>query len=175
MKKILIVEDDQKIACALNVRLTANGYDVITAFDAMAGVSLVLKQAPDLVILDISIPAGSGFDVADRIRSLPRMAGTPLVFITASRKPEFRARAEQLGAAGYIEKPFDDDELIAVIRRALHEAPRGEGAPPGLRPGEVGTEQKTPAAPPPRSPQDARAALLEMLSRKQTPGKQGKP
>lgn len=174
MKKILIVEDDQKIACALNVRLKANGYDVITAFDAMAGVSLVLKHAPDLVILDISMPAGSGFDVADRIRSLPRMAGTPLVFITASRKPEFRVRAEQLGAAGYIEKPFDDDELIAVVRRALRGAPSGEGAPPGLRQGGAGTEQ-TPAAPPPRSPQEARAALLEMLSRKRTPGKEGKP
>ncbi len=172
MKKILIVEDDQKIACALNMRLKANGYEVITAFDAMAGVNLVLKHTPNLVILDISIPAGSGFDVASRIRSLPRLSGTPLLFITASRKPEFRARAEQLGAVGYIEKPFDDDELIALIRQALHEAPPGKGAPPSRQQGEAGTEQ-APAAPPSRSPQDARAALLALLSRKR--GEQPKP
>ena len=122
MKKILVVEDDRKIALAVAVRLRANGYEVITAFDAMAGVEMAVKHLPDLVILDISMPAGSGFDVAEKIHNLAPTAGTPLIFMTASRKPEFLTRAAELGAVAFIEKPFTDGELLADVRHALGDA-----------------------------------------------------
>ena len=119
MKKILIVEDDRKIALAVAVRLKAHGYETITAFDALAGMTLCVKHLPDLVILDISMPAGNGFDVAAQIQNLAPTAGTPIIFMTASRKPEFVTRAAELGAVAFIEKPFDDGELIADVRHAL--------------------------------------------------------
>ena len=127
MKKILIVEDDRRIALAVAVRLKANGYEVLTAFDAMAGLSLCVKYLPDLVILDISMPAGSGFDVAARIRNLSTTAGTPLIFMTASHNPEFLTQAAELGAVAFIQKPFDDGELLADVRHALGETPPATG------------------------------------------------
>ena len=123
MKTILVVEDDPKIALAVGVRLKTNGYEVLSAFDAMAGVAMAVKHKPDLVILDISIPAGSGFSVAERIQSMVPTFGTPLIFMTASRNPELQARAIELGAVAFIVKPFQDGELIAHVRMALGEAP----------------------------------------------------
>jgi DNA-binding response OmpR family regulator len=134
MKKILIVEDDRKIALAVAVRLKANGYDVLTAFDAMAGLSLCVKNLPDLVILDISMPAGSGFDVAAQIRNLATTASTPIIFMTASRNPEFLTKAAELGAVAFIEKPFDDGELLSDVRHALGEEEKAERGPPEAGP-----------------------------------------
>lgn len=119
--KILIVEDDNKIALAMTVRLKANGYDVFNAFDAMGALDMAVKHQPDLLILDISIPAGSGFDVAERLQQLTRTAGTPMIFITASRNPDFLARAAALGAVAFIQKPFADGELLSDVRHALRE------------------------------------------------------
>ena len=124
MKKILIVEDDRKIALAVAVRLKAHGYEVITAFDAQAGVEVAVKNRPDLVILDISLPAGSGFTVAERIQNLSQTAGVPMIFMTASRKPEFVRMAAELGAVAFIQKPFEDGELISDVRHALGEVPQ---------------------------------------------------
>jgi DNA-binding response OmpR family regulator len=75
MKKILIVEDDQNIAKALAIRLKSAGYEVTVAPDAMTGVAAATKIQPDLALLDISVPAGNGFIVAEKIRSLspPRL------------------------------------------------------------------------------------------------------
>lgn len=124
MKTILIIEDDRKITLAMAVRLKANGYGVLTAFDALAGVEMAVKHRPDLVILDISMPAGSGFDVAAKIQNLSSTAGIPMIFMTASRNPEFVARAAELGAVAFIEKPLQDGELLADVRHALGDRAR---------------------------------------------------
>ena len=121
MKKILIVEDDQKIAKGLAIRLKAAGYQTSLAFDALAGVAMALKDRPDLVILDISMPAGDGFLVADRIQSLIP-SPTPIIFMTASRQAGFQERAEGLGAVGYFEKPYRAECVLTAIQRALGES-----------------------------------------------------
>jgi DNA-binding response OmpR family regulator len=117
--KILIVEDDRKIAMALALRLRAAGQDVLLACDALAAVITARKYGPDLVLLDICLPAGDGFLVAERIQSL-LPALTPVIFLTASRQPGLREEAMALGAAGFLEKPFEVEELIATIRDALN-------------------------------------------------------
>jgi DNA-binding response OmpR family regulator len=119
MKKILVVEDDPKISMALGVRLRAHGYEVIVAFDAMIGLSQAVKQRPDLVILDVSMPAGNGFIVAERIQNLATTAGTPMIFITASKDPAFKTRAEELGAVAFLEKPFESEKILAAVQQAL--------------------------------------------------------
>lgn len=123
MKKILIVEDNPKISLALSVRLRASGYETLTAFDAMSGLSMAVKQRPDLVILDISLPAGNGFIVAERIQNLTTTAGMPVLFITASSDPAFRERAEAMGAVAFIEKPFYAETLLVAIAQALGPSP----------------------------------------------------
>jgi DNA-binding response OmpR family regulator len=120
MKKILIVEDDPNIAKALAVRLTSTGYEVTVAPDAMLGVSSAIKTQPDLTLLDISLPAGNGFQVADRIQAiLPQT--TPFIFVTASKQPGLRERAKELGAADFFEKPYEAEDLLAAIKTALGE------------------------------------------------------
>jgi DNA-binding response OmpR family regulator len=122
-RKILIVEDDANIAKALAVRLNALGYQAIVAHDALSGMNMAVHNSPDLVLLDISLPAGNGFAVAEKIQTqLPRQ--TPIIFLTASKQREYRIRAKELGAVGFFEKPYDADALLVAIRQAL-----GESAP----------------------------------------------
>jgi len=118
-KKILIVEDDAKILKALTIRLKAEGYDVLGATDGMSGTAMARKEQPDLLLLDISMPAGGGFGVAQNVGNMSPLTGTPMVFMTASKQPGLKDQAEKLGAAGFIEKPFDTDTLLTTIRDAL--------------------------------------------------------
>jgi DNA-binding response OmpR family regulator len=123
MPKILVVEDDKKLALALSLRLRAKSYDVKLAYDAVGGVMVASKEKPDLVVLDISMPAGSGFTVAERMQNLAATAGTPIIFLTASNDPAHRQRARELGAAAFLEKPYEIEELLEAIKRALTRFP----------------------------------------------------
>jgi DNA-binding response OmpR family regulator len=115
MKKILIVEDDQKIAMALSIRLKANGYNASVAADAIAGESQARVIKPDLILLDISMPGGNGFQLAETFLRMPETNGTPFVFITASKKPELQEKVIASGAVGLFEKPFDTEKLLDFI------------------------------------------------------------
>lgn len=119
MKTVLLVEDDSNIALAFGVRLKSMGYAVFTAKDAISALSQVRKCNPDVVLLDISLPGGDGFTVAERIRNMVGSAATPVIFITASKKPGLKERALQLGAVGFLTKPFDATQLADAIEMAL--------------------------------------------------------
>ncbi|MGA2778259.1 MAG: response regulator [Steroidobacteraceae bacterium] len=119
MKTVLMVEDDPKIAMAFGIRLKSMGYSVITASDAVTAVSQVRKSKPDVVVLDISLPGGDGFLVAERIARLVESAATPIIFITASQRPDLRERAMNLGAVAFLRKPFQATELADAIESAL--------------------------------------------------------
>jgi DNA-binding response OmpR family regulator len=122
MKKILVLEDDCKIATALAVRLEAAGYDVLTAPDGAQGLRIALNSRPDLILMDIWMPIGLGFSVAQRLRDLG-FDKTPVIFITASRLKGLRQAARKVGAVGYFEKPYDPEALLAAIQQALQPAP----------------------------------------------------
>jgi two-component system, chemotaxis family, chemotaxis protein CheY len=119
MKTVLLVDDDNTILLGTGVRLKSMGYTVYTAKDAVSAVSAVRKNAPDVVVLDISLPAGDGFLVAGRLQSLVGSAATPIIFITASEDPALRERAKKLGAVGFLKKPFDATSLADAIESAL--------------------------------------------------------
>ena len=118
LAQILVIEDDEKIALALALRLKAAGYEATTSYDALSGLNAAIRNPPALVLLDISMPAGNGFSVAERIQALIPTP-TPIIFLTASKQPGFRQKAKQLGAAGYFEKPYESAELFGAIRQAL--------------------------------------------------------
>ena len=115
MKKILVVEDDQKIAMALVIRLKGNGYNASIAPDAITGASQARAIKPDLILLDISLPGGNGFQLAETFLRMPETNGTPVIFITASRNPELMQKVIELGAVGLFEKPFDVEKLLGCI------------------------------------------------------------
>ena len=119
MKTVLLVDDDNTILLGTGVRLKSMGYTVYTAKDAVSAVSAVRKNEPDVVVLDISLPAGDGFLVAGRLQSLVGSAATPIIFITASEDPALRERAKKLGAVGFLRKPFDATSMADAIESAL--------------------------------------------------------
>ena len=119
MKSVLLVDDDNTILLGTGVRLKAMGYRVYTAKDAVSAISAVRKNEPDVVVLDISLPAGDGFLVADRLQNMVGSAATPIIFMTASENPGLRERATKLGAVGFLKKPFDATSLADAIEMAL--------------------------------------------------------
>ncbi len=118
MKSVLLVEDDKKLTMAMGVRLKSMGYQVQTAPDAITAISIARSGGPDVIVIDINLPGGDGFVVAERLQKLHQTAATPVVFMTASKKPGLEERAKQLGAVAFLEKPFDAGQLSNAIERA---------------------------------------------------------
>ena len=122
-KKILIVDDERDIVKALMIRLQANGYEVVTAFDGAQGVFMAHKEKPDLIILDIRMPAGDGFSVAERLKQSTHTFTIPVIFLTGSPEKNAEERAMELGARFYIKKPYDPEELLDAVKRAIETGP----------------------------------------------------
>jgi DNA-binding response OmpR family regulator len=118
--KILIIEDDAKIAEALELRMKGAGYQTLIAHDAASGMDAVMREQPDVVLLDISMPAGDGFEIAKRVNAQMRRR-PPIIFLTASKRPELRKTARELGATAFFEKPYEASQLLSAVRIALHE------------------------------------------------------
>jgi DNA-binding response OmpR family regulator len=118
-KKILIVDDERDIVKALTIRLQGAGYEVVTAFDGAQGIFMAYKEKPDLIILDIRMPAGNGFSVADKLKRSMNTLSIPVIFLTGSPEKDSEEKAMTLGARFYIKKPYDPAELLDAIRRAL--------------------------------------------------------
>jgi DNA-binding response OmpR family regulator len=81
-KKILIVDDERDIVKALMIRLKNSGYDVVSAFNGVEGVSMAYGEKPDLIILDIRMPAGSGLSVAEQLKRSTHTRAIPIIFLT---------------------------------------------------------------------------------------------
>jgi DNA-binding response OmpR family regulator len=120
-KTILIVDDDPDIRLSLHVRLKANHYNVIFAGDGMAGIAEARKHIPDLIILDLGLPAGDGFSVMGRLKANDSLSLIPVIVVSARNYDANVDRALWAGATAFLQKPVDNTELLAVIRRALGE------------------------------------------------------
>jgi CheY-like chemotaxis protein len=122
MKTVLLIDDDNIFLLTIGVRLKSMGYTVFTAKDAASAISVVRKTVPDVIVLDVSLPAGDGFLVAERLHNLIVSAATPIIFVTASEKAGLRERAMKLGAVAFLEKPFGATTLADAIESALSPA-----------------------------------------------------
>src|SRR6185369_8192404 len=98
MKKILIAEDDKKISAALEIRLQAAGYEVQVVRDGFRGYVRAMSDPPDLLLMDIFMPAGSGLELAQELKSVG-LADIPFILMTASKDKNLKQRAENMGAA----------------------------------------------------------------------------
>ena len=116
-RKILLVEDEQKIADALKMGLTENGYDVETAYDGNIGWKLFEQCSFDLIILDINLPGITGYELCKRIRS--RNAQVPVIMLTALNSLNDKIEGYDAGADDYIIKPFEFKELLMKMRVLL--------------------------------------------------------
>lgn len=115
--KILIVEDEEKIARVLELELTYEGYEVGKALDGLEGFRLFQEQSWDLILLDVMLPGISGIELLRRIRS--HDPHTMVVMLTAKDSVEDKVSGLDLGANDYVTKPFQMEELLARIRASL--------------------------------------------------------
>ena len=120
--KILVVEDETEIRELLTFTLEVEGFAVVNASNGMEAFELIASEAPDLVILDIMMPAISGLEVLQHIR---QRANTPILILSALGNEENRVRGLQLGADDYVTKPFSPRELAARVQALLR---RSQGA-----------------------------------------------
>ncbi len=115
-QKILIIEDEEGIIHLLNLYLKDAGYEVLVAKDGADGLALHARTHPDLVILDIMLPALDGFEVCRRIRAWSK---TPIMMLTARGDEDDRIEGLDLGADDYLVKPFSPRELVSRVRAIL--------------------------------------------------------
>jgi len=122
-QKILVIEDDSVARADLEARLEANGYIVAQAADAASAMTVVNRERPDLILLDLGLPAGDGFLVLERLRKIETVAAIPVLIITGRSDPETRKRVEAMGVAPLLAKPVGTEVLLAAIRAGLEREP----------------------------------------------------
>ena len=117
--KILIVDDDPDLLALVGFALSQSGFVVVKATDVPMALNVFAAEAPDLAILDINLPGGSGFDICAEIRKQSRI---PVMMLTARGEEEDLVRALDLGADDYLTKPFSPRTLLARVRALLRRA-----------------------------------------------------
>ena len=122
-EKILVIDDDQDIRRLLGVRLKAKGYEPVFAGDAISAVNQARHERPDLILLDLSLPAGDGYVVMERLKAMPALEGIPVIVVSARDPLVEQAHLADAGADSFFRKPFDYEELMIAIARALGSAP----------------------------------------------------
>ncbi len=116
MANILVVEDDLTVAKVIETVLTLEGHELTVARDAAEGRTILEEKDPDVVVLDINMPKGTGLDLLQTLRDDQGRA-TPVIMLSAQTQEGTVVRALELGANDYITKPFSPRELIARINR----------------------------------------------------------
>jgi DNA-binding response OmpR family regulator len=117
--KILIVDDDQDIRRLLGLRLKAHGYETVFAGDAISAVNQARNERPDLILLDLMLPAGDGYLVMQRLQAMPALEGVPVIVVSARDPQTEEERLVESGADAFFRKPFDYEELLRAVGRAL--------------------------------------------------------
>ena len=120
-KKILIVDDDEDLLKGLRVRLRAQNYATVFATDAVSAISQAKNENPDLILLDLGLPAGDGFLVMERLNNVDSLSSIPVIVLSARDAQANKERALKAGAKAFFQKPVDNDELLAALRTTLAE------------------------------------------------------
>ena len=116
MGKILIVDDEKNIADIIAYNLQKEGYEIVKAYDGVAGLALAFSEDPDLILLDIMMPGLDGFEVCERIREKSQV---PIIMLTARVEEADKVLGLELGADDYVTKPFGVQELLARVKANL--------------------------------------------------------
>src|SRR5689334_59036 len=121
-KRILIIDDDKTLVTLMTALLKKGGHQVFSAFDAASGVMTAQKQRPDLILLDLQMPAGGGDAAWKRLHMSAHTTAIPVVYVSATSSPGFAAEAEAQGAAGFIRKPFEPEHFLERVEEFFKRA-----------------------------------------------------
>lgn len=117
--KILVADDEPNIVISLEYLLKREGYNVVIARDGQEAVDAILREQPDLVLLDVMMPKKTGFEVCQEVRSLDAVQSTKILMLTAKGRDTDVAKGVALGADGYMTKPFATRELVQKVAEML--------------------------------------------------------
>lgn len=123
-KRLLVVDDEPNLLRAVAACLKAEGYEVTTARSGQEALLQLAESVPDLIISDIRMPGMDGYKLARQLRGSPRTALVPIVFLTAKDETADRVEGFRAGVDVYLTKPFEPDELIAVVNGILNRVER---------------------------------------------------
>ena len=121
MKKILLIEDNEMNRDMLSRRLERKGFEVLLAEDGAAGLERILSDAPDLVLLDLSLPVLDGFGVLEAVRKNPASKSVPIIVLTAHAMENDRERSIDMGADDFDTKPIDLPRLLGKMSALLED------------------------------------------------------
>lgn len=117
--KILIVDDDPEMRLAMHIRLKANNYAVGFAFDGVSAIAEACRQRPDVILLDLGLPAGDGFAVMERLRANNNLAGIPIIVVSGRDRAANASRSLDAGAQFFMQKPVRNSDLLLAIEKVL--------------------------------------------------------
>ncbi|MFH1287396.1 MAG: response regulator [bacterium] len=118
-KKILVVDDEIQLVEMMKMRLEANSYEVVTAYDGQEAFEAALREKPDLIILDVMMPIMNGFEALDRLKSNPETMHIPVIMLTAKSDTASIFKAEDLRVKDYMTKPCEPKELLNLIKKYI--------------------------------------------------------
>ena len=118
-KTVLSVDDSASIRQMVKLTLTGAGYTVIQAGDGAEGLAKARESAVDLVVTDLNMPVMNGLGLIRELRKLPAYKGVPIIFLTTESDAAMKQEAKVAGATGWITKPFQQEQLVAVVRKVL--------------------------------------------------------
>jgi DNA-binding response OmpR family regulator len=118
--KIIIADDDRNLVKSLTIRLRAEGLQVLATHDAYQALKVARDEQPQVMLLDINMPAGDGFSVQERMRRIDGLAGIPVIYLTGERSARIVRTAKELGAFALVYKPFDIVSLVGTILDAVN-------------------------------------------------------
>jgi len=118
-KRILAVDDSPSVRQMVKLTLSGAGYDIIEAGDGAEGLSKARASTLDMVVTDLNMPVMNGLGLIRELRKLPAYRGVPILFLTTESDPEMKKQAKAAGATGWITKPFQQDQLVAIVRKVL--------------------------------------------------------
>jgi len=119
MPKILVVEDEPENQLAIQVILTVEGFEVVSVEDGRLALQTAKEQRPDLILLDVMMPEINGFEVLAQLRHDEATKDIPVIMLTALAQRSDVAKAVEAGVDDYVAKPFEPDDLIERIRKAI--------------------------------------------------------
>jgi CheY-like chemotaxis protein len=115
--KLLIADDDRVLTQLLSSKLRAKGWTVTIALDAMQAVMFAMRTEPDVILLDINMPGGTGIEALRKLKASMKTSQIPVVILTGSISPDDEPTVRELGAEGYIKKPAELDQLHELLAR----------------------------------------------------------
>lgn len=175
MSKIMVVEDDASLREIYGIRITAEGYDVVSAGDGEEALAVAVREKPDLILSDVMMPKISGFDMLDILRSTPETANIKVIMMTALSAEDQRQRGERLGADRYLVKSqVGIEDVINTIHEVLGDRPASSATQSG-QPHPVESDQPQPQSQPAQfnqftqSPQQSQPASVPPVAQPQYP------